>query len=85
MAKSSCRQNAAEYRSLAETASYEEHRSLLLTIASEWEALVDAAARRSKQHADSALHPAYADENRFLLVQEQPTGAEKPGAKINLS
>ena len=56
MGKSIYRQNAAEYRSLAETARSEGHRSLMLAFASEWEALADAAARRSK-HANSALNP----------------------------
>lgn len=58
MRKSISRQNAAEYRSLAETARSEELRSLLLNIASEWEALADAASKRSKCRADySALNP----------------------------
>ena len=58
MRKSICRQTAAEYRSMAGTARSENLRSLLLTIASEWDALAYAATRRSKHRADySGLKP----------------------------
>jgi hypothetical protein len=50
VAKSIYRQNAADYLSLAETACCEKKRSLLL-LASEWLALADAAAMRSKHRA----------------------------------
>lgn len=63
MRKSICRQNAAEYRSLAETAHSEKLRSLLLTIARQWEALDDAAAKRAKHPADySTLNPMAANQ-----------------------
>lgn len=58
MGKSIYRQNAARYRSLAKTARSEQYRAILLTIASEWEAMADAAATRSKHRTDdSALTP----------------------------
>lgn len=47
MEKSIYRQNAARYRSLAKTARSEIYRSMLLTIASEWDAMADTAATRS--------------------------------------
>ena len=63
MEKSICRQNAARYRSLAKTARSEKYRSILPTIASEWEAMAEAAATRSEHRADdSALNPAAANQ-----------------------
>lgn len=58
MRKSVYRQYAAEYRSFAERARSEAQRALLLSIASEWDALADAASKRSKQRIDySAPNP----------------------------
>ena len=47
MEKSICHRKAVRYRSLAETARSELYRSMLLTIASEWDAMADTAATRS--------------------------------------
>jgi hypothetical protein len=57
MLKSIHRQNAADYRSIAESARDESQRSLLLSIASEWDAMADAAARRLRRNSNiSALN-----------------------------
>ena len=47
MGKSMCHQKATTYRLLAESAHSEIDRSMLLTIASQWEEMADGAASRS--------------------------------------
>lgn len=68
MRKSICRQTADEYRSIADTARSEDLRSLLLTIASEWDALADAAARRSRHRADYSGRNAIAAKQHYHAV-----------------
>lgn len=67
MGKSICRQNAAEYRLMAEIERCQRQRTQLLQFASEWEALAAAAAMRAKRRADysardsvAANHPEHA-------------------------
>lgn len=67
MGKSIYRQNAARYRSLAKTARSQQYRSILLTLASEWEAMADAAATRSKHRTD--------DSEPALVAANDPYGA----------
>jgi hypothetical protein len=62
MGKSSSRQNAAEYRLMAEIARCEKQRSQLLQFANEWRALAHPAAGRSKRRTYcSALNPVTAN------------------------
>jgi len=87
MRKSIYRQYAAEYRSLAETARSEEQRSLLLSIAGEWEVLADAAAKRSKRGADdSGLNPIAAKPSyradRFACDSRARAPGAAPGSML---
>ena len=63
MRKSIYRHYAAEYRAMAEASGDEKCRSELLKFASEWEALADAAAARSKRQADSSAPDTAIPEN----------------------
>lgn len=58
MGKSIYRRHAARYRALAETARSEIYRSMLLNLASEWEALAESAANSSNQYTDRPLNSA---------------------------
>ena len=69
MGKSICLQKATRYRLLAESARSETYRSMLLTNASEWEALADAAATRPRHRADHyALNATAADHSEAVAA-----------------